>query len=75
MFALLNSDLLLNARNQAVIDCVIETPKGSRNKFHYDMETGLFRLKKVCPLERSSRTTSDSFLGQRAKMAIRSTYF
>lgn len=49
MFALLNSDLLLNARNQAVIDCVIETPKGSRNKFHYDMETGLFRLKKVLP--------------------------
>ncbi|HEX6162285.1 MAG TPA: inorganic diphosphatase [Vicinamibacterales bacterium] len=28
---------------------VIETPKGSRNKYALDEETGLFRLKKVLP--------------------------
>ena len=29
---------------------LIETPKGSRNKFTYDEELGLFKLKKVLPL-------------------------
>jgi inorganic pyrophosphatase len=28
---------------------VIETPKGSRNKYAYDEETGIFELKKVLP--------------------------
>jgi inorganic pyrophosphatase len=34
------------------LDClnvVIETPKGSRNKFDYDPEQGLFELSKVLP--------------------------
>jgi inorganic pyrophosphatase len=29
---------------------IIETPKGSRNKYVYDPERGLFKLKKVLPL-------------------------
>lgn len=29
---------------------IIETPKGSRNKFKYDEELGLFKLRKVLPL-------------------------
>lgn len=31
------------------IQVVIETPKGSRNKYAYDPKVGLFRLKKVLP--------------------------
>lgn len=31
------------------INVVIETPKGKRNKFHYDEALGVFRLKKVLP--------------------------
>jgi len=29
---------------------VTETPKGSRNKYSFDMELGMFRLKKVLPV-------------------------
>ncbi len=29
---------------------IIETPKGSRNKYTYDLRCGLFKLKKVLPL-------------------------
>src|SRR5256885_13657312 len=29
---------------------IIETPKGSRNKYSYDLDRGLFKLKKVLPL-------------------------
>jgi inorganic pyrophosphatase len=31
------------------IDVIIETPKGSRNKYNYDKETKMFRLKKTLP--------------------------
>ena len=31
------------------VQVVIETPKGSRNKYAYDPDVGLFRLKKVLP--------------------------
>src|SRR5262252_5677838 len=31
------------------IQVVIETPKGSRNKYAYDPKVGLFRLKKALP--------------------------
>ena len=30
-----------------VIDVVIETPKGSRNKFAYDPQSGFFKLSKI----------------------------
>jgi inorganic pyrophosphatase len=33
-----------------LIDVVIETPKGSRNKYVWNPETKMFRLKKVLPL-------------------------
>jgi inorganic pyrophosphatase len=29
---------------------IIETPKGSRNKYTYDLQRGLFKLKKVLPM-------------------------
>ena len=32
------------------LNVIIETPRGSRNKFAYDEETGLVRLKKLLPL-------------------------
>jgi inorganic pyrophosphatase len=32
-----------------LLSIVIETPKGSRNKYAYDEETGMYRLKKVLP--------------------------
>src|SRR6266542_4104009 len=32
------------------LNVIIETPKGSRNKFACDEETGLVRLKKLLPL-------------------------
>jgi inorganic pyrophosphatase len=32
------------------LNVVIETPKGVRNKYNYDPEHGLFRLKKTLPL-------------------------
>src|SRR4051794_14166126 len=32
------------------LNVVIDTPKGSRNKFKYDEELGLFKLRKVLPL-------------------------
>jgi inorganic pyrophosphatase len=31
------------------VNVVIETPKGKRNKYHYDEALGMFRLKKVLP--------------------------
>ena len=32
-----------------LLNTIIETPKGARNKFAYDEKLGLFRLKKVLP--------------------------
>src|SRR5205807_404345 len=41
----------LDADNDAgVLHVIIETPKGSRNKFKYDPEHGLFKLSGVLPL-------------------------
>jgi inorganic pyrophosphatase len=31
------------------VDAVIETPQGSRNKYKYDEETGLYKLSRVLP--------------------------
>ncbi len=39
---------------------IIETPKGSRNKFNYDEEHGLFKLGGVLPAALSSLSTSAS---------------
>lgn len=35
--------------NEGLINVVIETPRGSRNKFAYDEKLGVIRLKKVLP--------------------------
>jgi inorganic pyrophosphatase len=36
--------------DSGLVHVIIDTPKGSRNKFKYDEELGLFRLAKVLPL-------------------------
>ena len=36
-----------NSGKPAIVDVVIETPKGSRNKFAYDPATGFFKLSKI----------------------------
>ena len=36
--------------NTGLVNVVIDTPKGSRNKYKYDEKSGLFRLSKVLPL-------------------------
>lgn len=42
---------LANGLDQKTRQCIaiIETPKGRRNKFNYDPETGLFELSKLLP--------------------------
>src|SRR4051812_41227478 len=32
-----------------LLNTIVETPKGARNKFAYDEKLGLFRLKKILP--------------------------
>jgi len=53
-----NSKVLMNrkielppafTKNKKYINVVIETPVNSRNKFDFDKDTGLFKLKKVLP--------------------------
>ena len=36
--------------DDGIIQVVVETPKGSRNKFAFDAKRGVFQLKKVLPL-------------------------
>lgn len=36
-------------RGKSTINVIVETPAGSRNKFTYDPELGLFTLKKMLP--------------------------
>ncbi len=36
-------------KQQNLINVVVETPKGSRNKFAYDEASGFFRLRKILP--------------------------
>ena len=39
----------INLENKEVINAVIETPMGSRNKFKFDEDTGLYKLSGVLP--------------------------
>lgn len=41
----------LHPRDESLIQVVIETPKGSRNKYAFDKEQKIFELKKVCQQE------------------------
>ena len=40
---------MANKKEEGSIDVVIETPKGSRNKYNWDEKEKLFRLKKILP--------------------------
>jgi len=55
------------------LNVIIETPKGSRNKFDYDEEYGLFKLGGVLAAGAVFRTISASFRPPSAVTAIRST--
>jgi inorganic pyrophosphatase len=41
----------LDETNSSVIQVIIETPKGSRNKYAFDTDQGIFELKKVLPCD------------------------
>jgi len=41
------------ARHSGLVNVIIDTPQGSRNKFKYDEKLALFRLGKVLPLSAS----------------------
>jgi inorganic pyrophosphatase len=43
------STLAPRSKDKTAINVVIETPKGSRNKYAHDPERGVFALKKVLP--------------------------
>lgn len=36
-------------KNDGILQVIVETPKGNRNKFAFDPEQGIFMLKKVLP--------------------------
>jgi inorganic pyrophosphatase len=38
-----------DSEDESTINVVVETPMGSRNKFKYDTESGLYKLSKVLP--------------------------
>ena len=53
------------------IQVIIETPKGTRNKYAYDSEQKVFELKKVLPAGMAFLTILDLCLPRRPRMAIR----
>ena len=59
--ALANPSLLgpLDDDNGKIIQVVVETPKGSRNKYSFDEDQKVFALKKVLPAAWLFLTTSD----------------
>jgi hypothetical protein len=52
------------------LQVIIETPKGSRNKYAFDPEQKIFQLKKVLMLEWPFLMILDSFPQLRLRMAI-----
>jgi hypothetical protein len=52
------------------LNVIIETPKGSRNKFNYDEEHGIFKLGGVLPAGASFPSTSALCRKLRAATAI-----
>jgi inorganic pyrophosphatase len=36
-------------KKDGILQVIVETPKGSRNKFAFDPDQGIFALKKVLP--------------------------
>jgi inorganic pyrophosphatase len=49
LMAVKNLESLKVFNDEGDLNVIIETPKGSRNKYNYDEETGLFRLGGVLP--------------------------
>jgi inorganic pyrophosphatase len=47
-----------------LVNVLIDTPKGSRNKYKYDEKLALFRLGKVLPLNSSAQQGKCSGLGK-----------
>ena len=47
--ALADPSQLSSWDKQTIVRVVIETPKGSRNKYAFDQDEGIFRLKRVLP--------------------------
>ena len=64
----------LDPKNAAVVNAVIETPGGSRNKFKYDENWVSSRYQEFYPKAWSSPTPSVLFLGLELLTAIRKTY-
>ena len=49
--ATLVSELPAIQRESGLVNVVIDTPKGSRNKYKFDEQSGQWRLSKVLPQE------------------------
>src|SRR6185437_11988599 len=62
------------SKQDGLLQVIIETPKGCRNKFAFDPEQKVFALKKVLPAGMSFPTTSDSFRRPSPRTAIRLTF-
>lgn len=56
-----------------MIQVILETPQGSRNKYAFDPELKIFELKKVLPAGMSFFYDSDSCLQPKRSVAIRWT--
>jgi len=63
----------LDSKAKDILRVVIETPKGSRNKFAFDPDQHVFELKKVPPTGMAFPTTSDSCLLRKRMTVTRST--
>ena len=58
------SELACFAEDGKTINVIVETPKGSRNKFAFDEKRKIFQLKKVLPVGMAFPTTSGLYLPQ-----------
>ena len=68
------SRLLIDEDDKQLLRVVIETPKGSRNKFAFDPELHVFELKKVLPAGTTFPYDFGSYPPPWRRTAIPSTY-
>jgi inorganic pyrophosphatase len=64
------SELACFAEDGKTINVIVETPKGSRNKFAFDEKRKIFRLKKFYLWEWHFLMTSGLYLPRRPRTAI-----
>ena len=69
------SELACFTDDGEAIHVIVETPKGSRNKFAFDESRKVFRLKKVLPVGMAFPYDLDSYLLQKRRMATQSTFW